>query len=167
MYFNICSMWNFSNVFVHFALGQQFSNILIIQYFPQIQIILKCCSVVWQFLLRTQELCNSAINAFLANLKFIDLFLLDTCVFLLCYVGWWIRCALEWVLLGERMQHSRFCVFTTTTTTGLCWGLSRKTRSAGTALRPLHHRGAHNVHGNISIRIAEFVSEIIALIAFN
>ena len=75
--------------------------------------------------------------------------------FLLSYVGWWIRCALEWVLLGERMQHSRFCVFTTTT--GLCWGLSRKTRSAGTALRPLHHRGAHNVHGNISMRIAEFV----------
>jgi hypothetical protein len=49
----------------------------------------------------------------------------------------------------------------------VCWGRSRKTRSAGAALRPLHHRGAHNVHGNISMRIAEFVSEIIALIAFN
>jgi len=116
-------------------------------------------------------LCNSAINAFLANFESIDLFLLDATCFFCCLtcLGWWIRCALEWVLLGERMQHSRFCVFTTTTTTttGLCWGLSRKTRSAGTALRPLHHRGAHNVHGNISMRIAEFVSEIIALIAFN
>ena len=81
----MCSK-NFGNVFVHFALGQQFSNILIIQYFPQVQIISKCCSVVWQFLLRSQELCNSAINACLANFEFIDLFLLDVTCFLLSYV---------------------------------------------------------------------------------
>jgi hypothetical protein len=78
------------------VLGQQFSSILIIQYFPQIQIILKYFSVVWQFLLRSQELCNSAINAFLANFEFIDLFLLDVTCFSAVLRVWGGGFAVRW-----------------------------------------------------------------------